>query len=170
MNDSNNGSWAGQQHHNGGRRSGARRWVAIGVTVAIAAGWLAWSHHQGEAVANTGPAPLPKVLTSKPVVRTLDTQRGFIGQFSAVGRVELRAQVGGTLTGIYFKDGDIVRRGDLLFTIDPGPYDIRLAQAKAQLESATARLDLAVRERDRAEKLLEAHAISREEFDTRTSE
>jgi RND family efflux transporter MFP subunit len=82
----------------------------------------------------------------------------------------LRAQVGGTLTGISFKDGDIVHRGDLLFTIDPGPYEIRLAQAKAQLESATARLDLANRERDRAVKLLEAHAISHEEFDTRSAE
>jgi RND family efflux transporter MFP subunit len=150
---------------------GSRRWTALGVMVVLAGGLFAWSHHQGEAVASTGSAaPLPKVLTSKPVMRTLDTQRGFIGQFSAVERVELRAQVGGTLTGIYFKDGDLVHRGDLLFTIDSGPYDIRLAQAKAQLESATARLDLAVRERERAEKLLGAHAISREEFDTRSSE
>jgi RND family efflux transporter MFP subunit len=104
------------------------------------------------------------------VLRTLDARRGFLGQFSAVERVELRAQVGGTLTGIYFKDGDIVHRGDLLFTIDPQPYEIRLAQAKAQLESAAARLDLANREHDRAVKLLESRAISREEFDSRAAE
>jgi RND family efflux transporter MFP subunit len=110
------------------------------------------------------------VVVSRPLVRTLDPSRGFLGQFSAVERVELRAQVGGTLTGIHFKDGDIVHRGDLLFTIDPAPYEIRLAQAKAQLESATARLDLANRERERAEKLLESHAVAREEFDTRVSE
>ena len=139
--------------------------------VAIGTGWLAYSHHRGEAVANKQPAaPLPKVLVSRPEVRSLDARLGFLGQFSAVERVELRAQVGGTLTGIYFKDGDIVHRGDLLFTIDPGPYEIRLAQAKAQLESAIARLDLAKRERERAVNLLDEHAISREEFDTRSAE
>jgi multidrug efflux pump subunit AcrA (membrane-fusion protein) len=59
------------------------------------------------------------VVVSKPLVRELDSGLGFLGQFSAVDRVELRAQVGGTLTGINFKDGDIVHKGDLLFTIDP---------------------------------------------------
>lgn len=171
MNDPSTQPLIGQPQHRSDRRSPARRWmVAVLSIAALAAGWLAWSHHQSEAVATNRPASLPKVLASRPLVRTLDSRRGFLGQFSAVERVELRAQVGGTLTGIYFKDGDIVHRGDLLFTIDPAPYEIRLAQAKAQLESATARLDLANRERDRAEKLLDAHAISREEFDTRSSE
>jgi RND family efflux transporter MFP subunit len=142
-----------------------------GISIAAAAAaWLAWSHHRGEAVANNTPTPLPKVLASRPLVRVLDNRLRFLGQFSAVERVELRAQVGGTLTGIYFKDGDIVHRGDLLFTIDPEPYEIRLAQTKAQLESATARLDLANREQDRAVKLLETHAISHEEVDTRSTE
>jgi multidrug efflux system membrane fusion protein len=171
VNDTSSRSWAGEQQRSSGRRSSAKRWTVTGISIAaIGAGWLAWSHHQGAALANNSPTPLPKVLASRPLVRTLDTRRGFLGQFSAVERVELRAQVGGTLTGILFKDGDIVHRGDLLFAIDPGPYEIRLAQAKAQLESATARLDLANRERDRAVKLLEAHAISHEEFDTRSAE
>jgi len=62
---------------------------------------------------------------------------GFLGQFAAVSQVELaRAQVGGTLTGIFFKDGDIVRKGDILFTIDARPYEITLAEANAQLEVA----------------------------------
>jgi RND family efflux transporter MFP subunit len=61
--------------------------------------------------------------------------------------------VGGTLTGIHFKDGDIVHQGDLLFTIDPRPYKIRLAQATAQLESASARLELAKPELWRAQEL-----------------
>jgi membrane fusion protein, multidrug efflux system len=160
-----------QQERRSDRRSPARRWVVAALSIAaLATVWLTWSHRQGEAVATNRAASLPKVLASRPLVRTLETRQGFLGQFSAVERVELRAQVGGTLTGIYFKDGDIVHRGDLLFTIDLGPYEIRLAQAKAQLESATARLDLANRERDRAEKLLDAHAISREEFDTRSAE
>src|SRR5262249_49775548 len=83
----------------------------------------------------------------------VESRLGFLGQFSGVEQVELRAQVGGTLTGIHFKDGDIVHRGDLLFTIDPRPYGIKLAQANAQLETATARLALADRELDRAQDL-----------------
>jgi RND family efflux transporter MFP subunit len=90
---------------------------------------------------------------SKPLVRELDSRLGFLGQFSAVDQVELRAQVGGTLTGIHFKDGDIVHKGDLLFTIDARPYEIRLAQASAQLESASARLELAKPELWRAKEL-----------------
>jgi membrane fusion protein, multidrug efflux system len=171
VNDTSDRLWAGEQKPGTRVWSRTKRSIVAGISIAsIAAGWLAYAHHQNEAVANSKPTALPKVLASRPLVRTLDARRGFLGQFSAVERVELRAQVGGTLTGIYFKDGDIVHRGDLLFTIDPDPYVIRLAQAKAQLEDATARLDLANRERDRAAKLLELRAISREEFDTRTSE
>jgi multidrug efflux system membrane fusion protein len=171
MNDTGGRSWAGQQQRSTHRSAPARRWIVAGISIAaLGAAWLAWSHHHGEAVANNKPTPLPKVFVHRPVVRSLDDKLGFLGQFSAVERVELRAQVGGTLTGIHFKDGDIVHGGDLLFTIDPGPYEIRLAEANAQLESATARLDLAKRERERAVKLLDAHAISREEFDTRSAE
>jgi RND family efflux transporter MFP subunit len=162
---------AEESKRSGRRRSSAKRWAVTGISiVVIAAGWLARSHHRDAAIANRSPTPLPKVLASRPLVRAVDHRLGFLGQFSAVERVELRAQVGGTLTGIYFKDGDIVHRGDLLFTIDTGPYEIRLAQAKAQLESATSRLDLANRERDRAVKLLGQHAVSREEFDARSAE
>lgn len=170
MNDTTGQSWAGPQR--GPQKSSpVRRAMVAAISIAVlGAAWLAWSHHQGEAVANNKPAGLPKVLVNRPVARSLDARLGFLGQFSAVERVELRAQVGGTLTGIHFKDGDIVHRGDLLFSIDPGPYEIRLAEVKAQLENASARLDLANRERDRAAKLLEAHAISREEFDTRSAD
>jgi len=85
---------------------------------------------------------------------------GFLGQFAAVSQVELRAQVGGTLTGIFFKDGDIVRKGDVLFTIDARPYEITLAEANAQLEVAAARLELADRQLDRAKDLEQSNAGS----------
>jgi RND family efflux transporter MFP subunit len=97
---------------------------------------------------------------SKPLVRELDSRLGFLGQFSAVDQVELRAQVGGTLTQIHFKDGDIVHKSDLLFSIDSRPYEIRLAQANAQLETATARLELADRQ------LIRAQALKRDDFGT----
>src|SRR5215469_2277999 len=160
-----------EQQRSTRQRSSTKRWTIAAVSIlALGSGWLAYSHHRDAAAASSRPPPLPKVLVRRPLVRTLDTRRDFLGQFSAVERVELRAQVGGTLTGIYFKDGDVVHRGDLLFTIDPTPYQIRLAEAKAQLEDATSRLDLANRERARAVALLRLHAISREEFDTRTAQ
>jgi RND family efflux transporter MFP subunit len=104
------------------------------------------------------------------LTRELDTRVGFLGQFSAVDEVELRAQVGGTLTDIHFKDGDIVRKGDLLFTIDTVPYQIEFDRARARLEIAKARLALADSELARAQELKRAKAVSNEEVDRRNSE
>jgi membrane fusion protein, multidrug efflux system len=90
---------------------------------------------------------------------------GLLGQFSAVDHLELRAQVGGTLTQICFKDSDIVHKGDLLFVIDRVPYEIKLAQANAQLESATARLVLANRELARIQMLQARQVETAENLD-----
>jgi RND family efflux transporter MFP subunit len=134
--------------------TGAKRWIAAGGTVAVlATAWLANLYRQSDAVASVPPASLSEVVVSKPLERQVDSRLGFLGQFSAIEQVELRAQVGGTLTGVHFTDGDIVHKGDLLFTIDARPYEIRLAQANAQLETATARLALAERELNRAQVL-----------------
>jgi membrane fusion protein, multidrug efflux system len=162
--------WAGEQGSRDGRRSQAKLWVAVGIAIALfATAWLAYSYRQSDAAASA-PAALPQVIVSKPLEREVDSILGFLGQFSAVEQFELRAQVGGTLTGIHFKDGDIVHQGDLLFTIDPRPYEIRLAQAKAQLETANARLVLAGRELHRAE-VLAAKAFGTEQtVDQRTAD
>ena len=100
----------------------------------------------------------------------MDGSLEFLGQFSAVDHLELRAQVGGTLTKIGFKDGDIVHTGDLLFVIDPTPYQIKLSEATAQLESARARLDLAKRELVRADSLKKSGADTIENFDQKAAE
>jgi RND family efflux transporter MFP subunit len=122
-------------------------------------------HHGAQPSA---PAPaLASVSVSTPLQRDLATQVSFLGQYSAVEKVELRAQVGGTLTEIHFKDGDIVHKGDLLFVIDPEPYQIRMSQAQAQLEAAKARLDLATREWVRAQTLRSTDAGSTENVEQR---
>src|SRR5215470_19661187 len=142
-------------------RASARLWVAAGLAlIALLGGWSRYSRGASRSSAGTHPAALPEVVVSKPLVQDVDTQLSFLGQFSAVSQVELRAQVGGTLTGIFFKDGNIVREGDLLFTIDPRPYEIRLAQANAALERGTAQLALAGRE------LYRAQALKRTEYGT----
>jgi membrane fusion protein, multidrug efflux system len=152
----------------------AKGWILGGIVVAVAAtGWVAYSRLETDAVAKTGtaaPPPAPLVSVSKPLVRELNSRLGFLGQFSAVEQVELRAQVGGTLTGIHFKDGDIVHRGDLLFTIDARPYEIKLAQANAQLETASARLALANRELHRAQELAAKAFGTEQTVDQRTAD
>jgi RND family efflux transporter MFP subunit len=142
----------------------------IATLTAVAAAWLAHSNRQTDAVASAAPAALAQVVVSKPLVREVDSRLGFLGQFSAVEQVELRAQVGGTLTEIHFKDGDVVQKDHLLFTIDPRPYEIRLAQANAQLETATARLELADRELVRAQALQRSLAGTVQNVDQRTAD
>src|SRR6202030_3051244 len=107
----------------------------------------------GGTKAAAAPPPTPFVPVSQPLQREVDSRAGFLGQFSAIDRVELRAQVGGTLTEIHFKDGQIVHKGDLLFLIDPRPYEIKLEQAKAALQTATARAALANTQLSRAQSL-----------------
>lgn len=154
-------------------RSSAGLWVTVVVLIALAGGgYYAYSNflEPPHAAASPQSAPPPEVSVSKPLTRELETRLGFLGQFSAVDQVELRAQVGGTLTEIHFRDGDIVRKGDLLFSIDPEPYRIKLAQATAQLETATARLDLANREFNRAQSLTKNAAGTEQNVDQRKSE
>src|SRR5215467_4868088 len=160
----------GSGWRNNGRAS-AKLWIAAGlVGIALVSAWLKYSPRASGSSAGAPPAALPQVVVSKPLAQDIDTRLGFLGQFAAVSQVELRAQVGGTLTGISFKDGDIVRKGDLLFTIDPRPYEITLAEANAQLEVAAARLELADRQLDRAKDLEQSNAGSVENVDQRISD
>src|SRR5215468_11694401 len=89
---------ADRAEHMGRKTSGralARLWVAAGLAlVALLGGWSRYSRGASRSSANTRPAALPEVVVSKPLVQELDTQLGFLGQFSAVSQVELRVQVG----------------------------------------------------------------------------
>ena len=155
------------------RKTGRRiaKWLALAVAIAVAGIlWLYHSQSGGRAAVQSPSQALPQVVVSKPLERDLDTELGFLGQFSAVEQVELRAQVGGTLKEIHFKDGNIVHKDDLLFVIDPVPYEIKLAEATAQLESATARLDMANRQLVRAQVLKRGGAGTAENVDQRTSD
>jgi multidrug efflux system membrane fusion protein len=170
VNDASNRLWAGNEGGQTVRRLSAKLWAGAGIAVAVGMAWLFYSQSGGGTTTHAPTQALPQVVVSRPLERELDTQLGFLGQFSAVDRVELRAQVGGTLTEIHFKDGDIVHKGDLLFVIDPVPYQIKLAQANAQLESATARLEFANRELGRAQMLKRSGAVALENVDQRTSD
>ena len=151
-----------------GERSRTRLW-ALGVAAAGIAGLLWISASSRETSGSGAPPPTP-VTVSTPLLRNVDTELGFLGQFSAVNRVEIRAQVGGTLTEIHFTDGQIVHKGDLLFVIDPRPYEIKLAEATAQLRTASSRLALAGAELVRAQTLKRSSFGTAEAVDQRAAE
>ena len=114
-------------------------------------------------------ASLPQVTVAAAVSRKVTEFDEFTGRFEAVERVEVRPRVSGYISSVNFRDGDEVRKGDVLFVIDPRPYVAERDKARAQLAQARSQLALATSERERATKLLGQHAISKEEFDTRTA-
>jgi len=114
-------------------------------------------------------APLPQVTVAAALSRKVTEFDEFTGRFEAVERVEVRPRVSGYISSVNFRDGDEVRKGDVLFVIDPRPYVAERDKARAQLAQARSQLALAKSERERATKLLGQHAISQEEFDTRTA-
>ena len=91
----------------------------------------------------------------------------FSGRIDPVDYAEVRPEVSGRITEIRFKDGDLVRKGDLLFVIDPRPYEIELQQGQAQLATAEATLDLATRELARAASLREKDFVAQSTYDQR---
>ena len=100
MNETDNQSRAEEDDLRVAWWSPAKLWVAVGTAIAVVAtAWLIYSYHQSDAAASAAPDALPEVIVSKPLVREVDSRLGFLGQFSAVDHLELRAQVGGTLTG-----------------------------------------------------------------------
>jgi len=114
-------------------------------------------------------APLPQVTVAAAISRKVTEFDEFTGRFEAVDRVEVRPRVSGYISSVNFTEGSEVKKGDVLFVIDQRPYVAERDKARAQLAQARSQLVLAKSERDRATKLVAQHAISQEEFDTRTS-
>jgi RND family efflux transporter MFP subunit len=115
------------------------------------------------------PPPAPRVSVAKVLERSITEYDEFTGRFEAVERVEVRPRVSGYIAAVSFEEGREVKKGDVLFTIDPRPYEAEFKRAKAELARARTQQSLAQSERERATKLLDQRAISREEFDTRVS-
>jgi multidrug efflux system membrane fusion protein len=119
--------------------------------------------------ATTAVPPPPQVTVAKVVSRPVNEFDEFTGRFEAVERVEIRPRVSGYISSVNFTEGSEVHKGDVLFVIDPRPYDADYKHAKAQLAQARTQLELAKSERERAVKLLQQHALSQEEYDSRTA-
>jgi len=115
------------------------------------------------------PAAPPPVQAAKVVSKPVTEFDEFTGRFEAVERVEVRPRVSGYVMATKFEQGHEVKKGDILYVIDPRPYQATLKHAQAELTRARTQTALAQSERVRATKLVEKRAISQEEFDTRTS-
>ncbi len=116
-----------------------------------------------------GAPPAPSVSVATVIQKQVSDGDEFSGRFEATDFVEVRPRVTGYLTKVHFQAGSLVKKGDLLFTIDPRPFEADAAKADADLRRAETSRELARAEVARAEKLLAATAISQQEFDQRTA-
>jgi RND family efflux transporter MFP subunit len=115
------------------------------------------------------PPPPPTVLVAQPLQRQVEDWDDFVGQFESPSSVQLRPRVSGYVTRVAFRDGDDVRKGQVLFEIDSRPYDAAYAQARAQTAHAMAALADARVELARSQALFAAHATSQQDVDTRSA-
>lgn len=114
--------------------------------------------------------PPPEVSVAQPVTKEVTEWDDFTGRLEPIKSVEVRARVSGYLDSIHFKDGQQVKAGELLFVIDPRPYEAEAERARAELKRAQAQRNLAQQNLQRAEKLIQGNTIAPEQFDARRNE
>ncbi|MCK6395832.1 efflux RND transporter periplasmic adaptor subunit [Zoogloea sp.] len=122
------------------------------------------------ATRDSAPAALPApqavvVDTAEVLHRSVTEQHEFSGRLEAVDRVEVRPQVAGILTQVHFRDGATVRKGEVLFTIDPRPFAAEVARAEAQLAASESRVAYTASDLARSERLIADNAVSRRDLE-----
>jgi len=137
--------------------------LALATLVAIAG-----CDKQTVSEAKTTQAQPPSVKIARPLAQDVTEWDEFTGRIEAVSSVDVRARVSGYLEKVNFKAGEKVKKGDLLFLIDPKPFSAQLNYAEAELERAKAKRELAKNDMERAERLFLGKAISEEEHDARS--
>ena len=118
--------------------------------------------------ASSAPPP-PPVTVSRPLQKMITEWDEYTGRFTPLASVEVRARVSGFIDSVHFKDGQLVKQGDLLFVIDPRPYQLAVEQATADVERAEAKLSIAALDVERALPLARTQVVTGRELDTRRS-
>ncbi|MBX9457967.1 MAG: efflux RND transporter periplasmic adaptor subunit [Rhizobium sp.] len=153
--------------------SKSKRWALLGAGMGIAASFgtaaLFLDLPMSTVAVAAAPVEAPAIPVTVALVeaRDITTWEEFSGRLEAVDRVQIRSRVDGAIQSVNFREGALVKAGDLLFTIDPAPYQAAVAQAQGQVASAKAKLDLARLQFDRARQLSESKAISQSDMDQR---
>jgi RND family efflux transporter MFP subunit len=142
--------------------------LTLSVLAVISATLSACARNEAATGAAAAPPP-PQVTVAQVISKPVTEFDEFTGRFEAIDRVEIRPRVSGYISSVNFTEGSEVKKGDVLFVIDQRPYVAELKHAQAQLAQAKSQLGLAKSEKARATNLLSQHAISQEEFDTRSS-
>ena len=145
----------------GGFPNRRKLWAILAILFALAAAWWLLRGQQSPAAA----PPMPVVTVAAPLQREITEWDEFIGRFVASNSVEVRPQVSGQVTAVHFQDGQFVRKGAPLFTIDPRPYRASLAEAQASVASASSALALSRSNLARAQRLIEEDAVAATEID-----
>jgi membrane fusion protein, multidrug efflux system len=122
----------------------------------------------GKPAADAAPPP-PSVTVARPLQKTITEWDEYTGRFTPLESVEVRARVSGFIDSVHFQEGQIVKQGDLLFVIDPRPYRLAVEQAKADVDRAQAKLEIADLDVQRATPLVRSQSLTEREFDTRQS-
>jgi multidrug efflux system membrane fusion protein len=149
-----------------------RRSVLAAATLVVLAGVGAGAFALRSSGAESRPAaaaqpqamPVPVVVVDQTEVKTWDE---FSGRLEAVERVDVRSRVAGAVKSVHFTEGALVKKDDLLITIDPDPYAAEVERAQAQVVAAQARVTYTKSERERAQRLWDESAIARRELDER---
>ncbi|HZT48368.1 MAG TPA: efflux RND transporter periplasmic adaptor subunit [Hyphomicrobiaceae bacterium] len=137
------------------------------VTVLSCLGIVLAACDRGQSQTPQAAPPPPQVTVARPVAKSVVSQDEYVGRFVAVDSIEVRARVSGYLAAVHFKDGQTVKQGDLLFTIDRRPFQATLDQARGALAQAKANLAYATSDLERAQPLVGSSVISRQTFDQR---
>ena len=139
--------------------------AALPAALAVAAMALAGCDGKPTAAA---PGP-PPVTVAHPLQKNITEWDEYTGRFAAVETVEIRARVSGFIDSVHVNEGQLVKQGDLLFVIDQRPYRLAVEQAKADIERAQAKVELAALDVLRATPLVESQTLTGREYDTRKS-
>lgn len=122
----------------------------------------------GDSPKQAAAPPPPAVTVATPVKRQVTDYDEYVGRFVAVGSVEVRARVSGYLEGVHFKDGQLVKEGDLLFTIDPRSFENAVAQSRASLVAAQSNLSFTEADYTRGQQLVKEKTITEQTFEQRS--